>query len=100
MNRKYEAMFIIKNYENEDKRNETIDRINNVFISEYCNIYDKEEMGIRKLAYEIKEQKEGFYYYIKFNAPDNIQDIGKISVNINTIEDVIKHIIVKLTDKD
>ena len=97
MNRKYEAMFIIKNYENEDKRNQIIDRINNVFISEYCNIYDKEEMGIRKLAYEIKG---GFYYYIKFNALDNIQDIGKISVNINTIEDVIKHIIVKLTDED
>lgn len=100
MNKKYEAIFIIKNYEKKEEKNETIDRINNVFISEYCNIYDKEEMGIRKLAYEIKGEKEGFYYYIKFNAPDSIQNIEKISVKINTIEDVIKHMIVRLSEED
>lgn len=100
MNKKYEAIFIIKKYEDEKAKNEIIDRINNVFISEYCNIYDKEEVGIKKLAYEIKGEKEGFYYYIKFNAPDSIQNIEKISVKINTIEDVIKHMIVRLSEED
>ncbi len=98
MCKKYEAIFIIKNCDDADKVREVIDRINNMVISEYCDIFHKEELGVRKLAYEVKGEKKGYYYLINFKAPDSLEDTGKISIKINTVEEVIKHIIVKMED--
>lgn len=98
MCKKYEAIFIIKNCDDADKVKEVIDRINNMVISEYCDIVHKEELGIKKLAYEVKGETRGYYYLINFKAPDSLEDTGKISVKINTVEEVIKHIIVKMED--
>ena len=98
MCKKYEAIFIIKNCDDADKVREVIDRINNMVISEYCDIFHKEELGVRKLAYEVKGEKKGYYYLINFKSPDDFADTGKISMKINTVEEVIKHIIVKMED--
>ena len=37
-------------------------------ISEYCDIFHKDKMGVRRLAYEVKHEKEGFYYLINFKT--------------------------------
>lgn len=98
MDKKYEAIFIIKNNEDIEKVEEVIDKINNMVISEYCDIFYKDKMGVRRLAYEVKHEKEGFYYLINFKTQNENQEIDKISVKINTIEEVLKHIIVRLED--
>ncbi len=99
MCQKYEGIFIIKNHEDLNKIKEVIDKINNVVLSENANIYHKDELGIKNLAYEVKKQKKGYYYYIKSDVQDNkIDAVGKISTKINTIEEVLKYIIVKLVE--
>ncbi len=97
MDKKYEAVFIIKPKLDKNILNDTIDRINNIILSEDGEIYFKEKEGTKKLAYEIKGYKEGYYYYIKFKVDSSkTNKIGHISVKINTIEEIIKHIIVRL----
>lgn len=100
MNQKYEAIFIIKEDKELSKTKEVIDMIDNIVTSMGFDIFYKEEKGIRDLAYEVKGKKKGYYYYINFKVPENLQEdeVNKISVKINTIQEVLKHIILKLED--
>lgn len=100
MDKKYEAIFIIKNYEDKEVLEDVLERINNIVITECGSIYHKDKIGVKKLAYEIKGNKQGYYYLINFKIPEfNIKDaIGRISMSINTLENIIKHIIIKIDE--
>ncbi len=95
MIKKYEAMFFIKPNEDENKIKDIINKINNIMIYENCEIYYKEEKGIYNLAYEIKGNRKAFYYYIKFKTlDDKVPALGRVSKKVNTIAEIIKHIII------
>ena len=95
---KYAAIFIIKN-DKEEQIRDAIERIDNIILSECCETNSKEKKGTRKLAYEIKGNKTGYFYYVSFKG-DYIDknSLGKMSIKINTIEEVIKHIFFKMED--
>ena len=95
---KHEAIFIIKS-DKEEQIKDVIERIDNIILSEYCEIISKEKKGTRKLAYEIKGNKTGYFYYVSFKG-DYIDknSLGKMSIKINTIEEIIKHIFIKMED--
>ncbi len=93
---KYESVFILKPDLKEEKTKEILDTINNIIKSENGKSYYMEALGEKILAYTIKGQTKGFYYVINFKCSDDIKNIDKkISIKINTIEEIIKHIIVK-----
>ena len=100
MKQKYEAIFIIRCNEDSKKLEETIEKINNIVISNSFNIYYKENNWEKKLAYEVKGEKEGVYYYIKFETSEKVNNkLDEIETKINTIEDVLKYIIIKLNEE-
>ena len=52
-----------------------------------------EEVGTKKLAYEIKKQKEGYYIIIKFEAnPALISELERV---YRIADEVIKFIVVR-----
>ena len=52
-----------------------------------------EELGIKKLAYEIKKQKEGIYVVIQFEAnPELIKELERI---YRITDEVMKFIVVR-----
>jgi len=92
METKYDAIFIIKNDDNIENIISTI----NYFVKENCIILKKEKIGLKRLAYEIKGEKQGYYYFINFKTLTNQDNIvNKIKENINTIHNVIKYQIIK-----
>lgn len=52
-----------------------------------------EEMGKRKLAYEIKNNTEGYYLVFKFEA--NPELIAELERNYRITDDVVKFIVIK-----
>ena len=53
-------------------------------------------MGKKKLAYEVKKNKEGFYVLINFEAkPDSITELER---NYRITDEVIKFIVVRKED--
>jgi len=74
--KKYEALFIIE----PDAASERFDKVKNE-ISENIErvegtVNECEELGQRQLCYDIRHNKEGFYYLVKFEvAPDVINKI-------------------------
>ena len=92
MMNKYESVVIV----NPNLEEESIKAVINKF-SDLINTDGKvnsvEELGKRKLAYEIKKQKEGFYVVFKFEA--NPALISELERNYRIADEVIKFIVVK-----
>lgn len=92
MMNKYESVVIVNpNLEEESIKN-LIKKFSDL-INTDGNITSVEEMGKRKLAYEIRKQKEGFYVVIKFEAKPEL--IAELERNYRITDEVIKFIVVK-----
>ena len=62
-------------------------------INENGKVESYENQGKKKLAYEVKKNKEGFYILINFEAkPDSIAELER---NYRITDEVIKFIVVK-----
>ena len=89
---KYESVVIVNpNLEEESIKN-LIKKFSDL-INTDGNIISVEEIGKRRLAYEIKKQKEGFYIVIKFEAKPEL--IAELERNYRITDEVMKFIVVK-----
>ena len=88
----YESVVIVNpNLEEESIKN--LEKKFSDLINTDGNVTSVEEMGKRKLAYEIKKQKEGFYFVIKFEAKPEL--IAELERNYRITDEVMKFIVVK-----
>ena len=87
MMNKYESVVIVNpNLEEESIKN--LEKKFSDLINTDGNVTSVEEMGKRKLAYEIKKQKEGFYFVIKFEAKPEL--IAELERNYRITDEVLK----------
>ncbi|WP_010168619.1 30S ribosomal protein S6, partial [Candidatus Epulonipiscium viviparus] len=56
-----------------------------------------DDWGKKKLAYEIDKKKEGFYYFIEFNAEPDAP--AEIESRLRITEAVLRYLIVSLEEK-
>ena len=89
---KYESVIIINpNLETEGIKS-LVEKISNL-INTDGKVDSVEELGLKKLAYEIKKNKEGYYTVFKFEAnPSLITELERI---YRITDDIIKFIDVK-----
>jgi len=64
----YEGMFILNATLSEDARNKALDKIRNGILSRGGEIHKAHDQGRRKLAYEIRGAREGYYFLLYFTA--------------------------------
>lgn len=89
---KYETIFIMKNDITEEQKNTIISTIKN-YLNGKGKITNTEDLGQKKLAYEIKTYKEGKYYSIDFESdPEAIRELERM-YRIN--DDILKFIVVR-----
>lgn len=89
---KYESVVII----NPNLEAESIKALINKFsdlINTDGKVVSVEELGKKKLAYEIKKQKEGYYIIFKFEA--NPALISELERNYRITDAVMKDIVIK-----
>ena len=92
MMNKYESVVIVNpNLEEESVKN-LIKKFSDL-INTDGTVASVEEMGKRKLAYEIKKQKEGFYIVFKFEAKPEL--ISELERNYRITDEVMKFIVIK-----
>ncbi|WP_100405868.1 30S ribosomal protein S6 [Bacillus solitudinis] len=89
--RKYEIMYIIAPNLEEAANKEIIERYNGVLTTNGAEVEKVEEMGKRRLAYEINDYREGFYVLIKVQAgSEAIAEFNRlIKINDNVIRVLI-----------
>ncbi|MFA5236083.1 MAG: 30S ribosomal protein S6 [Bacilli bacterium] len=80
---KYEIMYIIRDDLDEASRQETIAKLHAVLTDNGAVIRNVSEWGSRELAYEIKDQKKGYYVVLKITAEPSatveFDRLGKIN---------------------
>ncbi len=92
---KYETVMILNSTISEESRNNAIEKVKN-YIQENGEIEKTEDIGKRKLAYEIKKNKEGYYYIIEFMAePESIVELERI---YRITDEILKFIVVRKDD--
>lgn len=92
MMNKYESVIIVNpNLEEESVKN-LIKKFSDL-INTDGTVASVEEKGKRKLAYEIKKQKEGFYIVFKFEAKPEL--ISELERNYRITDEVMKFIVIK-----
>ena len=92
---KYETIFLMKDDITEERRNVVIDTIKQ-YLNENAKILNEEDIGKRKLAYEIRRYQYAYYYIIYFNGKASV--IPELERIYRTNEDILKHIVIKLDD--
>lgn len=92
---KYESIIII----NPNCTEEAVKALEGKFtgiINENGKVESVENMGKKRLAYEIKKNREGIYMLINFEAkPDSITELER---NYRITDDVMKFIVVRKED--
>ena len=89
---KYESVIIINPNLEEEAIKALIEKISNL-INTDGKVVSVEELGKKKLAYEIKKNKEGYYIVFKFEANPSI--ISELERVYRITDEVIKFIDVK-----
>lgn len=94
--KKYEAMYVFYPETSEEDRNKFLDRVKSVIEAEEGKVTNTDDWGLRKLAYQIKFETEGYYFLMNFEAKEEaIVELTRIA----RITDVLlRHMIV--TDED
>ncbi len=89
---KYETIFIINPNVDDAGIKELIQKFSDLINSD-GKVEKVEEMGKRKLAYEIKKNKEGYYVVVNFEAnPTLIKELERV---YRITDEVIKFIVVR-----
>ncbi len=95
--RKYEIMFIVKPTISEEEIKNVATNFENILTSNGAKIIDKQDMGQKELAYEIKKMKSGHYFLITVEASDDkaVKEFDRLALISG---DVIRHLITKIED--
>lgn len=92
---KYESVIIINPSVEEQGVKDLIKTFTDL-INANGKVESVEELGKRKLAYEVKKNKEGYYAIFTFEAkPESITELER---NYRINDDVIKFIVVRKED--
>jgi len=89
---KYESVVII-NPNVEEEAVKTLIKKYSDLINKDGKVADVEELGKKKLAYEIQKHKEGYYLVFHFEANPNL--ISELERNFRITDEVIKFMVIK-----
>jgi small subunit ribosomal protein S6 len=94
--RHYETTYILRPNLGEEQFTEIIDRTNAIVTNDGGSIICLDRWGIKRLAYEINREVQGYYVYLNYAAPgktvDEIERIFRID------DRVLRYLTVKLGD--
>ncbi len=93
----YELLFVVKPTLTEEEMKAKFDFIKNVVETNGCEIKAVNDMGIRKLAYEIEKHERGHYFVLYFTAePSALEEILR---NLRLTEEILRFLNVKFEKK-
>ncbi|MBR4208845.1 MAG: 30S ribosomal protein S6 [Lachnospiraceae bacterium] len=90
---KYELALVISVKLEEDERAAALEKVKEYVTRYGGTITNIDEWGKKKLAYDIQKMKEGFYYFIQFDADTKCPN--ELESALRIYEPVIRYLIVK-----
>ena len=94
--RRYETIFIVRPNIAEDEIDAVINRTNSIIEGDGGTIIKVDKWGLKKLAYLIKKESQGYYVYVDYaGIPASVSEIERL---FRIDDKVLKYLTVKLAD--
>ena len=90
----YELALVLNGKLEDDARAEALEKVQNYITRFGGSVLNVDDCGKKKFAYDINKQKEGFYYFIKFQSEDN-NCPNELEANVRIMEPVVRYLVVK-----
>ena len=94
----YEHTFIAKQDLSDSQIKKLIEKYENIINNNQGKILKAENWGLRNLSYEIRKNKKGIYYHIKFQGLG--ETIQRLEENENIDESIIRFLTIKIKKID
>jgi len=88
----YESLFIIRPSVSDEETKSLIDKMKNVADKTGAQFIKAENLGKKKLAYEVRRERKGTYAYFYFKAPNNT--VGELERAYRLEDNIIKFLTV------
>ncbi len=90
---KYELTVVVNAKIEDDVRVATVEKVKEYVARYGGTVTNVDECGKKRLAYEIQKMKEGFYYFIQFEADATAP--AEIERHVRIMENVIRYLCVR-----
>jgi hypothetical protein len=94
MTRKYELALVLNGKLEDEAKNAALEKVQGYITRFGGTVTNVDDWGRKRFAYEIQKQKEGFYYFIKFET-DNQDCPNEVESHIRIMETVFRYLVVK-----
>lgn len=94
---KYETVIVITDKINKEKTNKVIKKIKK-FMKKNGEIIETKDIGMRKLAYDIKKCQYGYYFQMVFKAEPEI--VYELEGTYRITDEILKFITIKIEKCD
>lgn len=90
---KYEIALVLSSKIDDEARTATLDKVKDLVAKAGGNVTDIDERGKQRLAYEIQDMLEGYYYFLHFEGP--VDAPASVESSLRIIEPIIRFLIVR-----
>ena len=94
MTNQYETVFILTPVLSEQQMTETVEKFKALLTEKGAELLNKENWGMKKMAYPIQKKSTGFYTLLEFKAEPEV--IERLEVAYRRDERVLRYLTVKL----
>ena len=90
---KYELALVVKAKIEDDARAAVVEKAKDYITRLGGTITNVDEWGKKRLAYEVQKMREGFYYFIQFEADATCP--AEVERHVRIMDNVMRYLIVK-----
>ncbi|MCM1257103.1 MAG: 30S ribosomal protein S6 [Roseburia sp.] len=90
---KYELALVVNAKIEDDARTATVEKAKEYITRFGGTVTEVEDWGKKRLAYEVQKMREGFYYFIQFEAEPTVP--AEVEQNVRIMDNVLRFLCVK-----
>ena len=87
---KYELAVVLSAKLEDEERAAAMEKVTGYITRFGGTVTDIDEWGKKRLAYEIQKMKEGFYYFVHFDAPATCP--AEVEKRVRIVDNVIRYL--------
>ncbi len=92
---KYELALVVNAKIEEDARTATVEKAKEYIARFGGTVTEVEDWGKKRLAYEVQKMREGFYYFIQFDAPATADVPAQVEQRVRIMDDILRFLCVR-----
>ena len=90
---KYELALVVNAKIDDEARTATVEKVKEYIARFGGTVTNIDEWGKKRLAYEVQKMREGFYYFIQFDADSSCP--GELEQRVRIMDNVIRYLCIR-----